>query len=333
MENRAREKRARVESTGLKPLAASRRLSIKLVLAGVWLAFTLALASWWMVFGLNQLEEMRELTAVNAPDVKADAAFKRQHRMLLSEGVVLLVLLLGGGVAILYGIQVERKRARQVEEFFASFTHDLKTSLASLRVQTESLRDDLTEQGSASSRRLLDRIMGDAGRLETQLENALFLADTETSGLLIESVDIKNLVEAISHHWPKMAIEVSGANQRVLGDRRAMESVVRNLAQNASRHGQATKLSVEIEKKSDFVEVSFRDNGVGFKGDHKRLGIIFDRQSGTSGSGIGLYLVTKLVERMQGEVRLEKPINVDSSEGFQVTLRFLSADSNPERRV
>lgn len=327
------ESRARVESTGLKPLAASRRLSVKLVLAGVWLAFTLALASWWMVFGLNQLEEMRELTAANAPDSKADAAFKRQHRMLLSEGIVLLVLLLGGGVAILYGIQVERKRARKVEEFFASFTHDLKTSLASLRVQTESLRDDLTEQGSSSARRLLDRIMGDAGRLETQLENALFLADTETSGLLIESVDLKSLVDAIAHHWPKMAINVSGTSHRVLGDRRALESVVRNLAQNASRHGQATQLFVEIERKSDFVEVKFSDNGLGFKGDRNRLGIIFDRQSGTSGSGIGLFLVTKLVERMQGQVRLQKPAAVGSDHGFEVTLQLLSAETNPERLI
>lgn len=325
--------RARVESTGLKPLAASRRLSMKLVLAGVWLTFSLALASWWMVFGLNQLEEMRELTAATAPDAKADASFKRQHRMLLSEGVVLLVLLLGGGIAILYGIQVERKRARQVEEFFASFTHDLKTSLASLRVQTESLRDDLTEQGSASAQRLLDRIMGDAGRLETQLENALFLADTETSGLLIESVDLKSLIDAIAHHWPKMSIEVNGTSHRILGDRRAVESVVRNLAQNSSRHGQATKLSVDIEKKSDFVEVKFRDNGLGFKGDHSRLGIIFDRQSGTSGSGIGLYLVTKLVERMQGEVRLEKSATNENRRGFEVSLRFLSADANPERPI
>lgn len=321
--------RARVESTGLKPLAASRRLSVKLVLAGVWLMFSLALASWWMVFGLNQLEEMRELTATSAPDPAAEANFKRQHRMLLSEGVVLLVLLLGGGIAILYGIQVERKRARQVEEFFASFTHDLKTSLASLRVQTESLRDELTEQGSASSRRLLDRIMGDAGRLETQLENALFLADTETSSLLVESVEIKNLVNSIAHHWPRMSIEVSESvsNSRVLGDRRALESVVRNLAQNSSRHGQATKLMVEIKKKSDFIEIRFRDNGLGFGGDHSRLGIIFDRQTGNSGSGIGLYLVSKLVERMQGEVRIEK--SIDS--GFCVTLLLLSADEPSER--
>ncbi|MDZ4084523.1 MAG: ATP-binding protein, partial [Bdellovibrionales bacterium] len=114
---------------------------------------------------------------------------------------------------------------------------------------------------------------------------------------------------------------------RVLGDRRALESVVRNLAQNASRHGQATKLAVAIEKKADYIEVRFQDNGLGFDGDHKRLGIIFNRQSGTSGSGIGLYLVSKLVERMQGEVRIDK----STKQGFCVTLRLLSADEHPER--
>lgn len=325
------QKQSRVESTGLKPLAASRRLSVKLVLASVWLAFSLALASWWMVFGLNQLEEMRELTAVAASDQSANAAFKRQHRMLLSEGVALIVLLLGGGVAILYGIQVERRRARQVEEFFASFTHDLKTSLASLRVQTESLRDELTEKESAGAGRLLSRIMGDAGRLETQLENALFLADTETSGLLHESVDLRSLVESIAHHWPKMTIKFSGQNARVLGDRRALESVVRNLAQNSSRHGQATELDVRIQKVGDFVEVRFRDNGNGFKGDRRRLGIIFDRQTGTSGSGIGLYLVSKLVSRMQGDVRLESNGEMENGAGFCVTLRLLSAEVEQER--
>ncbi len=127
-----------------------------------------------------------------------------------------------------------------------------------------------------------------------------------------------------AHHLPKMAIEVSGENPRVLGDRRALESIVRNLAQNAGRHGQATKLNIEIDSRSGFVDVRFRDNGIGFKGDRRRLGIIFDRQTGTSGSGIGLYLVSKLVQRMQGEVLLEEL----PTPGFSVTLRLLSAEGD-----
>ncbi len=293
---------SRVEITGLKPIAASRGLGVKFWLAGVWLVFTLALASWWMVFGLNQLHDMRAMATGDKSS--SEEEFARQHRMLLSEGLALIVLLLGGGVAILYGIRVEKKRARQIEEFFASFTHDLKTSLASLRVQTESLKDDLGESPEASSQKLLDRIMADAGRLETQLENALYLADSERGPLLVETVELQSLVSGLAHHWPHMKIEFVGDGGRVLGDRRAMESVVRNIAQNASRHGGASELKILSKTDGDQIEIRFSDNGRGFQGDLRRLGRMFDRQHGSSGSGIGLYLVGRLVARMGGSVEL-----------------------------
>lgn len=309
---------ARVEITGLKPISPSRGLDLKFWLAGVWLIFTLALASWWMLYGLNQLNDMREV-ATGKKSV-SESEFQRQHRMLLSEGLVLIVMLLGGGGAILYGIQVEKKRARQIEEFFASFTHDLKTSLASLRVQTESLKDDLGDSPVASSRKLLDRIMSDAGRLETQLENALYLADSERGPLMVESVDMNSLVQSLSHHWPHMRIEIVGQGGRVLGDRRALESVIRNIAQNASRHGGASELKIESNLSGDDLVIRFSDNGRGFKGDFERLGKMFDRQHGSSGSGIGLYLVGRLVARMGGSVELQSPRSEKS--GFTVVVRL-----------
>lgn len=314
---------SRVEITGLKPIAASRGLDAKFWLAGIWLVFTLALAGWWMMFGLNQLRDMRDMATGNKSS--SEEEFARQHRMLLSEGLALMVLLLGGGVAILYGIRVEKRRARQIEEFFASFTHDLKTSLASLRVQTESLKDDLGDASDSSSGRLLNRIMADAGRLETQLENALYLADSERGPLLVETVELASLVAGLSHHWPHMKIEFSGDGGRVLGDRRAMESIIRNLAQNASRHGGASELKISSKTKGEQIEVRFEDNGRGFQGDLSRLGRMFDRQHGSSGSGIGLYLVGRLVARMGGSVELHT--GDQEGAGFTVIAKLPAVES------
>ena len=50
--------------------------------------------------------------------------------------------LVGGGLALFYYAKREQKRHAQVEEFFAAFTHDAKTALASLRLQAESLKED-----------------------------------------------------------------------------------------------------------------------------------------------------------------------------------------------
>lgn len=295
-----------IDSTGLKPIRASRRLSVKFALAAVWLVFTVALASWWLIFGLGRMES-------NMP-------IERQHLMLVSEGGVLITLLIVGGAALLYNIRVEGKRARQIEEFFASFTHDLKTSLSSLRIQTESLRDDL-ETADSGQNKLLARIMSDAGRLETQLENALFLADADKSTMLLENVSMRDLIGSLSHLWPRMQIEVLG-NAHVLADRRAIESIVRNIAQNSSRHGQAARLEVHCEDQGAMAVVQFKDDGQGFKGNVKRLGVIFSRQTGLSGSGIGLYLVAKLVERQGGSAKV---FTTSGERGFSVELELPKA--------
>lgn len=299
-----------IDSTGLKPIRASRRLSMKFALAAVWLVFTVALATWWLIFGLGRME--------------SDMPVDRQHRMLVSEGGVLIALLIVGGGALLYNIRVEARRARQVEEFFASFTHDLKTSLASLRIQTESLRDDLegstVDFANSGQNKLLARIMSDAGRLETQLENALFLADADKSSMLLEDVSIKELIYSLAHLWPRMKIQVHG-DVSVLADRRALESIVRNIAQNSSRHGQALTLDVRCESRDAFAVVQFKDDGRGFAGNVKRLGEIFGRQTGLSGSGIGLYLVAKLVERLGGRAKVETSVD-GHGRGFLVELEL-----------
>ena len=310
-----------IDSTGLKPIRASRRLSVKFALAAVWLVFTVALASWWLIFGLNRME--------------SSISIQRQHLMLVSEGGVLIALLIVGGAALLYNIRVESKRARQIEEFFASFTHDLKTSLSSLRIQTESLRDDLEsnqrdfgtgrEFKESSQNKLLSRIMSDAGRLETQLENALFLADADKSSMLLESVSIRDLMSSLSHLWPRMTIEVHG-EANVLADRRAVESIVRNIAQNSSRHGQASKLDVHCREDDSVATVEFKDDGQGFKGNVKKLGVIFSRQTGLSGSGIGLYLVAKLMERQGGRAKVKAETSA-GGRGFSVELELPRATS------
>ncbi|MDX9731775.1 MAG: HAMP domain-containing sensor histidine kinase [Bdellovibrionales bacterium] len=327
------------DSTGLKPIRVSRRLSVKFALATVWLVFTLALASWWLIFGLRQLDEIRELGTSQAilqstENAQAAQQIERQHRMLLSEGVVLLVMLLVGGSALLYNIRVESRRARQIAEFFASFTHDLKTSLASLRIQTESLQDELGTPQTDVQAKLLRRIMSDAGRLETQLENALYLADSDggegKSSVLLEPVSVRATVLNLEHLWPTLRFNVQG-DASVLADRRAFESIVRNIAQNAVRHGQASELTIGFETYDGIVSIRFADNGKGFRGDVRRLGEIFARHTGMSGSGIGLYLVAKLIERMNGRAKVET-LFMDGPRGFAIIVELTKADRGHETK-
>ena len=114
------------------------------VMAACWLAVTVSLASWWLSIGLYSLPQ-------------------RLHRMFISEGIAFISLLLAGGVAILVAIRREHRRRQSLETFFLSFTHDLKTSLASVELQAEGLREDWPEGAGRTS---LDRLLRDTVRLQ-----------------------------------------------------------------------------------------------------------------------------------------------------------------------
>jgi signal transduction histidine kinase len=284
--------------------------SWKVAAAILWLVFSVALAIWWMIFSLSQVNRLSALPAEMA----------RQHRMLISEGLTLVILLLTGGLTLLYYIGTEIRRAKRIREFFAAFSHDMKTSLASLRLQAESLEEDLKNSGEY---RLAKRLVKDTVRLELQLENSLLLAAPERENrLLIESVHLTSMLEMMGHQWPDLEVSIEGDGY-VNVDRRALESIFKNLFQNAVVHGRASKMTVDIQSEGPWVTTRLTDDGRGFKGDFRRLGQMFERHSTSSGSGLGLYLAQSLAKRMRGDLRF-----VDGVSGFTVDV-LLPSGLNP----
>ena len=285
---------------------------IQLIAIVVWLVVTLSLASWWLIFGLQRINRIALIAQTET--VKE---IERWHFMLLSEGIVLLALLLGGGIGLLYFLSVEMRRSRQIHGFFAAFTHDLKTSLASLRLQAESLEEDLKD---SSQGRVARRLVKDSVRLELQLDNSLFIADTEMGHLHIEDIKVRDVIESLQHYWPELQIQLDG-NFTARADQRALESILKNLLQNAVIHGKATRVEVRCEKidGGQVLQIEVVDNGRGFSGDAKKLGQIFMRHTSTSGSGIGLHLARRLAVRMNGKLEFISG-DMTNPQGFRARL-------------
>ena len=263
--------------------------------AAAWMLFTIALAIWWLIFGLSQA---RHLGALEGP---AAAQVSRVARMLVLEGMALVAMLIAGGAALLAAIRLEQRRRRDLRAFFMAFTHDLKTSLTSLRLQAEALREDVPE---ASSNANLQRLLADSVRLQLQLENALALT-TSDGAVFIEAIDVRSLVDYLRDDFPELTVDVTGA-ARVRADRRALESVLRNLLQNAVVHGGASRVSLELVRSAaGAVEIIVTDNGSGAAVDLSTvLDRPFVRPTKTSGSGVGLYVCGRLLQQMKGQIRL-----------------------------
>jgi signal transduction histidine kinase len=280
------------------------------VAAIIWMVFTVALASWWLIFGLSQA---RHLAALEGPD---GAQIGRVTRMLVLEGVILVGMLVAGGGALLIAIRLEQRRRRDLRAFFMAFTHDLKTSLTSLRLQAEALREDVPQ---AAGNPNLQRMLQDSVRLQLQLENALALA-TSDGAVLIESLDIPALVDYLRDDFPELRIHVTG-DGRVRADRRALESVLRNVLQNAVVHGHATRVSLDLRRRSSGMEIVVADDGTGATVDlSDALERPFQRPSATSGSGVGLYVCGRLLHQMHGRIRVRA-----GSPGFTVSIELPEA--------
>jgi signal transduction histidine kinase len=261
------------------PIAHAPRTRVHYVAAVAWLVFTVSLASWWLNVGL-------ELT--------------NRHTMFLWEGATFIVVLVCGGVAILVAIRREDRRRQALEMFFMSFTHDLKTSLASVQLQAEGLRED---QADPATRGPLDRLLQDTVRLQIQLENSLFVAQPD-GRLLKERIEIATAIERQREDWPALTIDVHGAGA-VLADARAFDTVLRNVLQNAVLHGEATRVDIRVDRApGDLVRIVIEDNGKGLSAQGlAQLGEPFVRPSTTSGTGMGLHVSRRLVGRMGGGMR------------------------------
>lgn len=271
------------------------RLTWQYAAAVTWLLFTVTLASWWLIFGLSQA---RHLGALEGPDA---AQVGRVTRMLVWEGVILVAMLMGGGFALLVAIGREQRRRRDLRAFFMAFTHDLKTPLTSLRLQAEALREDLP---AAADNPNLQRLLKDSVRLQLQLDNALALA-TADAAVFIEPIQVGALVDQLRDDFPELAIDVRG-DVRVRADRRALESILRNLLQNAVVHGRATRVALDLRRaQSGVIEIVVTDDGSGATVDlATALDRPFVRPAATSGTGVGLYVCCRLLHQMQGQIRL-----------------------------
>jgi signal transduction histidine kinase len=252
------------------------RVRLHYTIAAVWLVFMVSMASWWLSLGLTMTN---------------------RHRMFMWEGGTFLLLLVAGGLVIVLAIRREHARRTALESFFMSFTHDLKTAIASIQLQAEGLREDWPGGEGGEP---LDRLLHDTVRLQIQLENSLFVAQPD-GRLLREDIDAGAAIGRLAQDWPDLTVRIVGSAS-VHADARALDTVVRNILQNAVVHGGATTVEIRLEQASpSTVRIACRDNGRGVPANRLAdLGAPFARVSESTGTGVGLYVSRQIVTRLGG---------------------------------
>ncbi|WP_085024999.1 sensor histidine kinase [Ensifer aridi] len=196
----------------------------------------------------------------------------------------------------------------------ANASHELRSPLARLRIAI-----DLYEQAPSGNRR--EEIVRNLAELDTLVEEILLASRLDHVEKLDATASV-DLLALVSEEGARNGVEVSGTPATVTGDARLIGRLVRNLMQNALRHGSPPVIAT-VAQADSMVELRVRDHGPGIPtGESTRVFEPFYRPSGrseaTGGWGLGLALVRQIAERHGGAVRYETP--PDGGACFVVTL-------------
>ncbi|MBW8781391.1 MAG: PAS domain S-box protein [Verrucomicrobia bacterium] len=210
---------------------------------------------------------------------------------------------------------------QQLETFSYSVSHDLRGPLRAMLGFAEVLREDFGPELGATGGEYLGRIISAAHRLDRLINDILLYSRTARANLLLHPVDLEKVVadairEEPSFQPPRAEVEVVHPLPHVIGHDASIMQCLVNLLSNAVKFVPPTrlpKIKISAEKTGDTVRLTVEDNGVGIaQDDTKRIFRLFERlhpSENFEGTGIGLTIVRKAVERMGGQV------GVSSTEG------------------
>jgi signal transduction histidine kinase len=284
----------------------------------------LSLGSWWLylVFKLHS-----SLSELNIPEIGSQNRFLNMMRW---EGTFFFIFLLLLGISLFVMYLRDMRKSKSIQAFFASLSHELKTPLASVRLQAEVIRD-LIQDETHSHDQLSDltkRLIEDTHKLEGELDKSLQLSRIDQDGNL--SLQPVSLIRFMKRNKERLGpvelrLIIPETAQEVMADELALNVIFRNLFENTLRHNPAAKVvEISAEKAGAMVVIRYDDFGKKFEGSVENLGNLFYKFQSSKGSGIGLYLIKNLMRKMQGNL----VVNNDERLRFQLSFKSPEGETN-----
>ncbi|MFN7139416.1 MAG: ATP-binding protein, partial [Limisphaerales bacterium] len=215
-----------------------------------------------------------------------------------------------------------RSTVQELEHFSYTITHDMRAPLRALRAFGQILLEEAAPNLSEEHQDYLQRTVKAAQRMDLLIQDALNYSKLVHENFMLKPVDVGSLLEGIISSYPHFQqpnaeIQIIGRMPVVLGNEAALTQCFSNLMTNAVKFvapGVKPRVLIRAEKGEGRVRFWFEDNGVGILPEHQeRIFGMFERLSQSyEGTGIGLSLVRKAVQRMCGTVGVESALGAGS---------------------
>lgn len=205
----------------------------------------------------------------------------------------------------------------ELEEISYSLSHDIRAPLRTIQSFCQIVLERAGARLEPEDQELMHRAIKAANRLDRLIHDVLTYKKVSSGDFTLVDVNLDALLRQIiaerpEFQPPKATIEVSGPLGVVTGHEAYLSQCFTNIIDNAVKFvapGRLPRVRIWSEAQDDCAQICFQDNGIGIPRDAEgRIFGMFQKLHPASeypGTGIGLAIVKRAAERMEGSVGVE----------------------------
>lgn len=229
-----------------------------------------------------------------------------------------------------YTVELEKKVAErtsklqetvaELEAFSYSISHDLRAPLRAMQGFAHALAEDFADKVGSEGKEYLDKIIAASIRQDKLIHDVLDYSRVVRTEIKSEFVNLERIIRSTiqdnpAFQPPRAEIQIVGSIPQVIGHEASLTQVVSNLIGNAVKFvpkGTVPQVEIRADASNGHVRIWIKDNGIGIAPEHhQRIFGIFERlhnERAYEGTGIGLSIVKKAIQRMGGQVGIESEL-------------------------
>jgi len=225
----------------------------------------------------------------------------------------------------------ELKRSnKELEQFAYVASHDLQEPLRMVSSYTQLLEKRYKDQLDQDAKDFIGFAVNGANRMQRLINDLLSYSRVNTRSQPFAAVDSQSILgQAIANLQPHIeetgAVVTNDDLPEIKGDESQLLRLFQNLIENALkfRGNESPRIHISAKKQKNTWLFSIKDNGMGIDPKYKdKIFVIFQRlhsKTEYSGTGIGLSICKRIVERHGGQIWVESTLNKGSTFYFTIT--------------
>lgn len=222
-----------------------------------------------------------------------------------------------------------KKINSELDTFIYRVSHDLRTPLLSIISIVELIKLNTEIDIGAENKEFIDLIEQSAKRLDDSIKEILSYSKNSRLGLQFMDVNIPDLVRTICKDLQYINRTITfdlncNGIEIIKTDKMRIETVLKNLLSNAVKYQKLDENKPRVsftitENQNDFI-MTISDNGIGMVEDNtnKMFDMFYRGTSKSQGTGLGLFIVKEMIEKLNGNIDVESEIDVGTT--FTITI-------------